>query len=93
MGTKVYVNGPGHMTKMAAMPIYGKNHKTLLLWNRWTDFNETWYVASGTLAHHTLYKWPWVDLDLFYGKVNYGYIGFSMEESENIEFFRKFCSL
>ena len=24
-GTKVYVNGPGHMTKMAAMSIYGKN--------------------------------------------------------------------
>ena len=24
-GTKVYVNGPGHMTKMAAMPIYDKN--------------------------------------------------------------------
>ena len=24
-GTKVYTNGPGHMTKMAAMPIYGKN--------------------------------------------------------------------
>ena len=23
--TKVYINGPGHMTKMAAMPIYGKN--------------------------------------------------------------------
>ena len=26
-GTKVYLNGPGHMTKMAAMPIYGKNLK------------------------------------------------------------------
>ena len=26
-GTKVYSNGPGHMTKMAAMPIYGKNLK------------------------------------------------------------------
>ena len=26
-GTKVCINGPGHMTKMAAMPIYGKNHK------------------------------------------------------------------
>ena len=25
-GTKVYIIGPGHMTKMAAMPIYGKNH-------------------------------------------------------------------
>ena len=24
-GTKVYKNGPGHMTKMAAMPIDGKN--------------------------------------------------------------------
>ena len=24
-GTKVYINGPGHMTKMAAIPIYGKN--------------------------------------------------------------------
>ena len=24
-GTKVYINGPGHMTKMAARPIYGKN--------------------------------------------------------------------
>ena len=24
-GTKICSNGPGHMTKMAAMPIYGKN--------------------------------------------------------------------
>ena len=24
-GTKVYINGPGHMARMAAMPIYGKN--------------------------------------------------------------------
>ena len=26
-GTKVCINGPGHMTKMAAMPIYGKSLK------------------------------------------------------------------
>ena len=26
-GTKVYINGPGNMAKMAAMPIYGKNLK------------------------------------------------------------------
>ena len=26
-GTKVCSTGPGHMTKMAAMPIYGKNLK------------------------------------------------------------------
>ena len=24
-GAKVYLNGPGHMTKMVAMPIYSKN--------------------------------------------------------------------
>ena len=26
-GMKVYSNGPGHMTSMAAVPIYGKNLK------------------------------------------------------------------
>ena len=26
VGKKIYINGtPGHMTKMVAMPIYGKN--------------------------------------------------------------------
>ena len=29
-GTKVYINSPGHMTKMVAMPIYGKNLKKFL---------------------------------------------------------------
>ena len=28
-GTKVCINGPGHMTKMAAMPIYDKNLKKI----------------------------------------------------------------
>ena len=55
-GTKVCINGPGHMTKMAAMPIYGKNLKNLLLQNQWVDFHEIWYVASRTPAHHNLYK-------------------------------------
>ena len=26
-GTKVFINGLGHMTKMATMPLYGKNLK------------------------------------------------------------------
>ena len=26
-GKKVYIFGPGHMTKMAIMPVYGKNLK------------------------------------------------------------------
>ena len=55
-GTKVCINGPGHMTKMAATPIYGKNFKNLLLQNQRADFHETWYVASGTPAYHSLYE-------------------------------------
>ena len=43
-GTKVCSNGPGHMTKMAAMPIYGKNH---LLQKQKADDFGTWYEALG----------------------------------------------
>ena len=50
-GTKVCINGPGHMTKMAAMPI-----KNLLLQNQKSYDLETWHVASGTQALHSVYK-------------------------------------
>ena len=54
---KIYENDAGHMTKRAAMPIYGKKTFTnLLLRNQWTGFHETWYVASGTPAHNSLFK-------------------------------------
>ena len=48
--TKVYINGPGHMTKMAAMPIYGKKLKNLLLQNQKAYDLETWHVALRTQA-------------------------------------------
>ena len=62
------------MTKMAAMPIYGKNpSKNFLLQNMWIDFNETWHEASMAQALQCVYKSrPCDDLDLFYGKVNIG---------------------
>ena len=47
----IYTNELGHMTNMAAMPIYGKNLKNLLLQNQITDDLETWYV---TLSMHVL---------------------------------------
>ena len=54
------------MTKMAAMPIYGKNLKKLLLRNQKAYDLETWYVALGARVLPSLFKWwPWVDLDLF----------------------------
>ena len=58
------------MTKMAAMPIYGKNLKNLFLWNKKADDLETWYAASGARVLPSLFKWwPCVDFDLFYGMV------------------------
>ena len=40
-GMKVCINGPGHMTKMAAMPIYmAKTLKNLLLQNQQADFHR-----------------------------------------------------
>ena len=55
-GTKVYINGPGHMTKMAAMPLYGETFKNLLLQNQKSYDLETWHEASGTQALQSLYK-------------------------------------
>ena len=46
MEMKIYTNELGRMTSMAAMPIYGKNLKNLLLQNQSTNDLETWYVAS-----------------------------------------------
>ena len=50
-------NGHGHMTKMAAIAIYGKHLKNILLKNRMTDDLETWYAASGTRVLPNSFKW------------------------------------
>ena len=56
-GTKVCSNGPGHMTKMAAMAIYGKNlKKNLLLRNQKANDLESWYASSGAWVLPSLLK-------------------------------------
>ena len=55
-GKKVYINGQGHMTKMAAMAINRKNLKNLLLQNHKANDFETWCEASVTEALQNLYK-------------------------------------
>ena len=47
LGTNVCSNGPGHMTKMAAMPINGKNPLKIFF----ADNLGTWYVALGVLTY------------------------------------------
>ena len=74
-GTNLPSNSHGHMTKMATMPIYGKkvNLKNLLLYYRTADDLETWYAASGTrVLPNSFQWWPWVNLDIFHGKVRFG---------------------
>ena len=45
------------MINMAGMLIYGKNLKSLLLWNQKTDDLESWYATSGTQVLPSLFKW------------------------------------
>ena len=56
-------------------PYMVKTFKNLLLQNQKSYDLETWHVALGTQVLQRLYKWwPWVDLDLFYGKVKLGHL-------------------
>ena len=54
-GTKVCSNGPGHMTNMAAMPIFN-NLKKSLLWNQKADDLEGLYAALSTPVLPGLFK-------------------------------------
>ena len=79
-GTKVCSNGPGHMTKIAAMPIYGKNltksspePKGWWLWNFVCNIgcsSATKFIQMMTLGWPWPVLWPgqiW-SLMLLYGK-------------------------
>ena len=67
---KVYINGQGHMTKMAAMAINSIFLNLLLQNQKAYDF-KTWHEALRNGGLQILYKsWHWDDLDLFHGKVN-----------------------
>ena len=55
-GTKVCSNSPGLVTKMTAMPIFGKSLKNLFLRNPMADDLETWYAASGARVLPSLFK-------------------------------------
>ena len=69
----VYINNPGHMTKMAAISIYGKKpFKNCLLRNRWINFNKTLHVELWTRVLQCSINSPFDDLELLYGKFNIG---------------------
>ena len=53
---QVYINGQGHMTKMAAMAIRAKIFKNLLLQNQKAYDFETWHEALRNGGLQNLYK-------------------------------------
>ena len=86
-GTKICSNGQGHMTKMAAIPIYGKNLKNLLLWNQKADDLETWYAPSGARVLPSLFKWwPWLTMTNFTARSNLVPYAFIWEKGKTMEF-------
>ena len=50
---KIYKNDAGHMTKMAAMPIYGKNPSNFLR-NYCVDLNQTLYESYQVQGNENL---------------------------------------
>ena len=94
-GTKVWSNGLGRMTRMAAMPIYGKNLKkssSLEPKGRWfwKLVCSIGYSSTTKLVHMMSLGWPWPilcqgqiwSLMLLYGKKVKQWI-----------FFRNYCCL
>ena len=93
MGEQVWSNC--HMTKMAAMPMYGKTLKKSS--SQGPKGWWPWKLVCGIGYSSTtkIFKWwPWDDLDLFYGTVKFGPLCFCMgEKSKTMDFLRNYCSL
>ena len=67
-----------------------KTIKNLFLWNQKADSLERWHAAWGTRVLPSLFKqWPWVDLDVFYGKVKFGPLCFCMGKKVKQWIFQK----
>ena len=69
------------------LPYMVKTLKNLLLWNPKADDIETWYASWGARVLPNWIKWwPWVDLDLFYGKVKFGPLCFCRGKDKTMDF-------
>ena len=91
-GTKVCSNGPGHMTKMATMPIYGKNLKksSSLEPKDWWPWNLVCIIRCSSttkFAQMMTLGWPWPILQqgqIWSLMLLYGEKGKTMDFSETV---------
>ena len=86
-GTKICSNALGHMTKMAAMPIYVKNLKNLLLRNQNADYLEHLYATSGAQVLPRLFNDdPGLTLTYFTARSNLVPYAFVWEKGKTMDF-------
>ena len=71
----IYINNPGHMTKMAAMPIYGKNPSKIFFSRTGGSISKKLGMKHRWLKYYNVYinHDPVMTLTFFYGKVNTGH--------------------
>ena len=91
-GTKVCSNGPGHMTKMAAMPIYVKNIKKIF-----SGTKRPMTLKVG-MQHRVLKYYqvcsnddPELTLTYFTARSNLVPYAFVWEKGKTMDFFRNYC--
>ena len=90
-GKKVYINGQGHMTKMAAMAINRKKPLKVFFSRTRRPMILRLGVKHQWLELYKVYikSWPRDDIDLFYGKVNAGRSCIWMGKSVKMSFVGK----
>ena len=93
-GSKVGSNGPGHMTKMATMPIFSKNLKKKKF------FSGTKRPMNLNLSmHHWVFEYyqvcsnddPVLTLTHFTARSNLVPYAFVWEKGKTLDFFRNYC--
>ena len=68
----MFINIPGHMTKMAAVPIYGKNPSKIFFSRTGGSISKKLGMKHRWLKHYNVYinHDPVMTLTFSYGKVN-----------------------
>ena len=93
--TKVWSNGLGHMTKMATMPIYGKNIKIYLLLNQKRPMTLKVGMQHWVLKYYQIYSNndPGLTLTYFTERSNLVPYAFVWEKGKTMDFFRNYYRL
>ena len=87
-GTKVCSNGPGHMTKMAAMPIYGKNLKKSFFFGTKTAMTLKLSMHHRVLEYYQVCSNddPWLPMTYFTARSNLVPYAFVWENGKTMDY-------